>query len=58
MRRSGKKVASVPMLLRAKYSATKIRERVRTKKSWRDRVPRSVKKKMKALKAEERIRLL
>jgi nicotinamide-nucleotide adenylyltransferase len=44
MRRAGKEVARVPLVQRSRYSATKIRERMRAKKEWRSRVPPSVAK--------------
>jgi nicotinamide-nucleotide adenylyltransferase len=46
MRRSGKEVCRVPLVLRAKYSATKIRERIHGGKEWKSRVPKPVAKKL------------
>ena len=46
MRRSGKSVARVPLLARAKYRGELVRERMRAKKEWESRVPNAVAKKM------------
>jgi len=48
MRRAGKKTARVPLLARAKYSGTKVRERMREGKEWKTRVPRAVAERLKA----------
>jgi nicotinamide-nucleotide adenylyltransferase len=46
MRAAGKKVARVPMLARRKYNATAIRERMRAKKEWENRVPEQARKRI------------
>lgn len=47
MRRSGKKVARVPLFARKKYNATSVRERMREGKEWKSRVPKQVQEKTK-----------
>ncbi len=49
MRRSGKKVARVPLLSRRKYRATKIRKRMRAGKEWRSRVPKAAQKRIRKI---------
>ena len=56
MKKAGKKVFTVPFFSKAKYNATKIRERIREEKEWKGRVPRKVAMEMGKIKGEERIR--
>jgi len=46
MRRSGKKIARVPLFARKKYNATSVRERMRKGKEWESRVPTGVREKI------------
>jgi nicotinamide-nucleotide adenylyltransferase len=44
MRAAGKKVCRVPLLLRRKYNATSVRERMRKGREWKSCVPKAVRR--------------
>lgn len=58
MRRAGKKALAVPFFRKRVFNATRIRGRMGRKMRWEDRVPDRVRKALKGMNAEERIRKL
>jgi nicotinamide-nucleotide adenylyltransferase len=56
MRAAGKKVRRVPMLLRRRYNATSVRERMREGKEWKSRVPENVLGELERMGAGRRVR--
>lgn len=58
MRQAGKAVRAVPFFKKERFNATRIRERMRRKMRWEDRVPKKVKEALARIHAEDRLRRL
>jgi len=58
MKLGGRKVRKVPFLKMRTFNATKIREKMKGGKGWHKRVPHHVKKELKRIRGEERVRKL
>lgn len=55
MKEAGKKVLPAPFFRKESYNATRIRERMKKRMSWKERVPKKVGEMLGKMKAEERM---
>jgi len=55
MKRAGKNVFGIPFFKKGKYNATQIREMMKKKLAWHDRVPKKIREHLKRMRADERI---